>query len=46
MKTKKLPRLRNFVMKAIAELGRRSSSIHKSNKKYTRKIKHKKNEDT
>jgi hypothetical protein len=42
MKKKKLPRLRNFVVKAILELGKRGSSLHKAKNKYNRKRKHKK----
>jgi hypothetical protein len=34
---------RNFVAKAVAELGLRSASEHKAKSKYNRKQKHKKN---
>ena len=43
MKKKKMPKKRNFVAKAVAELGLRGSTAHKAKNKYTRKQKHKKN---
>ncbi len=42
MKIKKLPKRRNPVARAAAELGK-TSREHKAKNKYTRKLKHKKN---